>query len=102
MCATHLVAAFDPTISGNSFQPSSLKLFPALFRDRGSSWNIKYLKKMGFGTRQADEAHTSEYNGGYLEDCNIVRVPKPWAADASAAKKLWKMSEEMVGEEFEF
>jgi hypothetical protein len=47
-------------------------------------------------------AHTSEYNGGYLEDCNIVRTVKPWAADPGAARKLWKMSEEMVGEEFGF
>lgn len=42
-----------------------------------------------------------EYNGGYLEDCNVVRALKPWAADPEAAARLWTMSEEMVGEKFD-
>jgi NAD(P)-dependent dehydrogenase (short-subunit alcohol dehydrogenase family) len=56
--ATHLVAAFDPTIS--------------------------------------------DYNVSYLEDCNVVRPLKPYAADKSNAERLWSMSEEMVGEKFEY
>lgn len=52
---------------------------------------------LGRGWRSA-----SEYNGSYLEDCNIVRTLTPWAADPGAAKKLWEMSEEMVGEKSGF
>lgn len=55
-CATHLVAAFDPSIS--------------------------------------------EYNGGYLEDCAIFKPLHAYAADKEAAKKLWALSEDLVGERF--
>lgn len=39
----------------------------------------------------------------YLSDCQIVTDPalvKPYALDADNARKLWAMSEEMVGEKF--
>ncbi len=44
----------------------------------------------------------TEYNGQYLEDCTIFRPLQLWAADPERARKLWAMSEEMVGEKFDF
>lgn len=41
----------------------------------------------------------------YLADCQIVEVGKDlkvYAIDRENAKKLWEISEEMVGEKFEF
>lgn len=59
----------------------------------------------------AATAHELEGRGGlYLEDC-AIGVPKssendttghePWAVDDDAAARLWKMSEAMLGEEFD-
>jgi len=39
--------------------------------------------------------------GVYLEDCAISTKAAPWALDADAARRLWTMSEEMVGQRFE-
>jgi hypothetical protein len=47
---------------------------------------------------QADKS--TEYNGGYLEDCTIFKPLKEYAADPEAARRLWTMSEEMVREKF--
>lgn len=55
--ATHLVAAFDPKMAGES--------------------------------------------GEYLED-GKVGLAAEWARDREGAKKLWRISEELVGEKFEF
>ncbi|KAL2753165.1 hypothetical protein ACRALDRAFT_2021589 [Sodiomyces alcalophilus JCM 7366] len=45
-------------------------------------------------------------NGSYLEDCQLVdpwtdRV-KPWATSPSEAERLWKLSEQLVGQEFNY
>ncbi len=54
----------------------------------------------------------SEGGGVYCEDCNIaVAVPaddkgfagiRPWAINPETAKRLWTMSEELLGERFDF
>jgi hypothetical protein len=53
-----------------------------------------------------------EGRGGlYLEDCHVAEPRKSesdeggyeaWAMDPDAAAKLWRVSEEMVGERFAF
>jgi hypothetical protein len=50
--------------------------------------------------------------GVYCEDCNIAVAVgaddkgfagvRPWAIDAEAAKRLWALSEKMLGERFDF
>ncbi|KAK6198322.1 AP-2 complex subunit sigma [Pestalotiopsis sp. IQ-011] len=45
-----------------------------------------------------------EEEGVYLEDANITtdtRLVKEWATDAELAEKLWKLSEELVGQKFD-
>jgi NAD(P)-dependent dehydrogenase (short-subunit alcohol dehydrogenase family) len=49
--------------------------------------------------------------GVYCEDCNVAKLVsaddkgfagvRPWAVDAAAAKKLWSLSERMLGETFD-
>lgn len=39
-------------------------------------------------------------DGVYLDDCHFKR-PSKWALDPVFAERLWKVSEEMVGEKFE-
>ena len=38
--------------------------------------------------------------GGYLADCTEATKPNPWAIDPVAARRLWTMSEKLVGETF--
>jgi hypothetical protein len=41
-------------------------------------------------------------SGYYLQDCNIDDVAvKPYAVDDANAERLWKLSEELVGEKFD-
>jgi hypothetical protein len=43
----------------------------------------------------------SDADGAYLDDCQIKR-PSKWAAEGEKARRLWKLSEELVGEKFSF
>ena len=45
-----------------------------------------------------------EYNGRYLEDSNAVPLEQVrcWARDSVEAERLWKVSEEIVGQKFEY
>lgn len=74
--ATHLVAAFDPSIA--------------------SEWSISILYVVSL------LIHSLDYNGGYLENCTVYKPIKPWASDPEGARKLWILSEEMVEERFTF
>ncbi|KAI1389960.1 NAD(P)-binding protein [Hypoxylon trugodes] len=48
----------------------------------------------------------NSHNGAYLQDCQIadpwVHTVKPWATSAVEAEKLWKLSEKLVGQEFNY
>lgn len=39
--------------------------------------------------------------GIFLQDCQITQAP-PWATESAAADKLWKLSEELVKEDFKW
>lgn len=41
-------------------------------------------------------------SGAYLADCAVQEPGKAYAGDKEGAERLWKLSEEMVGEKFEF
>lgn len=56
---------------------------------------MRPLKFLGIYCQPADEM------GVYLDDCQMKR-PSEWATDPVKAERLWKMSEEMVGQEFDF
>ena len=62
-------------------------------------------------TWAATAPELAEVGGRYLEDCKIsgpIRADRPllghesWATDPKAAKRLWTVSEELVGERFAF
>jgi NAD(P)-dependent dehydrogenase (short-subunit alcohol dehydrogenase family) len=40
------------------------------------------------------------HGGTYLADCQVTDQHAPWARDPGGAKRLWALSEELVGEEF--
>lgn len=40
------------------------------------------------------------YNGAYLEDGNVSDGVQPTAKNPGDVEKLWKLSEELVGEKF--
>lgn len=46
----------------------------------------------------------AEHNGQYLVDSKVASwdMVSPWARNSFDAERLWKMSEDMVGEKFEF
>lgn len=49
---------------------------------------------------------TVDNNGAYLLDCRLADpwkdTVRPWATNAIEAEKLWKLSEELVGQKFEY
>ncbi|KAL2861654.1 hypothetical protein BJX68DRAFT_9775 [Aspergillus pseudodeflectus] len=52
----------------------------------------------------AFEPSLREFNGKHLDDCHVadpwVDTVKPWATDKVEAERLWKLSERLVGQEF--
>ena len=78
--ATHVVAAFDPRLDGMSLRyPFFLPSKPVL-------------------------TSSIDHNGAYLEDGDLVGkgVLRSTASKAEDAEKLWKLSEELVGEKFQY
>ncbi|KAE8132743.1 hypothetical protein BDV38DRAFT_296653 [Aspergillus pseudotamarii] len=45
-----------------------------------------------------------ENNGGYLENCNVLKPAeiRCWGRDHVDAERLWKLSENIVGQEFDY
>ncbi len=45
-----------------------------------------------------------EHNGVYLQDCQLAGGDdiKPYAVDKDSAARLWKLSEELVGQSFDY
>lgn len=50
----------------------------------------------------ADEGLVEKKGALYMEDCQVVEVKKGWAKDEYAARRLWELSEKLVGETFEW
>ncbi|ORY12712.1 WW domain-containing oxidoreductase [Clohesyomyces aquaticus] len=50
----------------------------------------------------AFDPRIDEYNGAYLENGNISNDVRPTAANPGDVEKLWKLSEELVGQKFEY
>lgn len=76
--ATHVVAAFDPKLDGQCLStcaPPTVTIHPP-----------------------------SEHNGVYLVDCQLASEDdlKPYAVDKNSAAKLWQLSEELVGQKFDY
>jgi hypothetical protein len=44
--------------------------------------------------------YLADLDGGYLADCQVAPAAAH-ATDLKTAKKLWKLSEELVGEKFD-
>ncbi|KAK7955906.1 uncharacterized protein PG986_005128 [Apiospora aurea] len=42
----------------------------------------------------------NDSNEPFLSDCQVAE-PSPWAKDAESAEKLWKLSEDLIGEKFD-
>jgi hypothetical protein len=45
----------------------------------------------------------ADQNGSYLVDCQVdMEAAAPYAVDKDNAAKLWTLSEEIVGQKFEY
>ena len=79
---------------------------------KGRSTSAEFsFKSRGAGAATSTWAATApelaERGGLYLEDCGIAEAREegpggvnPWALDPEAARRLWEVSEEMLGERF--
>ena len=77
-CATALVAALDPSIAGRK------------------SLYLTFARSL-----PADRIILLESSGSYLVDGDIAKEqPSPSVTDPVIAKKLWELSEKLVGENF--
>lgn len=79
-CATTLVAAFDPELSGEWRNISIL---------RYADVNIDRLARGLTSRTSPGSSHI------YLEDCQPAR-PARWAADPEKAERLWRLSENLT------
>jgi hypothetical protein len=87
--ATNVFAAFEPTLKGMSLPSSS--------SCSDSSVTIRTW---------ANIVCNSDHNGAYLEESRLSDpfqdVYRSWARDPIEAEQLWKLSEKMVGQEFNY
>jgi len=71
---------------------------------RGPSGGMPPRKSLEQGaatTVWAAVAPELENQGGtYLADCQVTDQHAPWARDADGARRLWALSETLVGEQF--
>ena len=76
--ATHVRAAFEPTLKGMKLKTKSILIDTAY--------------KM------------AEHNGQYLEESELApdNAVKDWAKDKAQAERLWKESEKIVGQTFTY
>ncbi|KAI4153955.1 MAG: hypothetical protein LQ340_001973 [Diploschistes diacapsis] len=89
------------------------KVMNALDKQLGNAtgwldWSTLRYKTLQQGVathvRAAFEPRLNEYNGRYLQDAEVVpedRV-RAWARDKVEAEKLWRISEELVGQKFSY
>jgi NAD(P)-dependent dehydrogenase (short-subunit alcohol dehydrogenase family) len=95
---------------GRHLSPDDIKQLQA--RSPGGRMEWKTVPSGAATSTWAATAPELEGRGGlYLEDCHEASLRKSpedeggveaWALDAAAAEKLWRVSEEMVGERFAF
>ena len=80
-------------------------------RERGASMQRKNIAAGAATSVYAATAPELEGRGGlYLEDCHVAAVDdvdvsggvRSYAVDAEAARRLWAMSEEMAGQQFDW
>lgn len=52
----------------------------------------------------AFDPSTRDSNGGFLHDCQVQTAEqvRAWARDPVEAEMLWKLSEEIVGQQFQY
>jgi NAD(P)-dependent dehydrogenase (short-subunit alcohol dehydrogenase family) len=73
---------------------------------RGPSGGLPGYKSLEAGAATSVWAATApelaDVGGVYLADCAISTEHAPWALDDDGARRLWTMSEELVGERFDW
>ncbi|KAI1464303.1 NAD(P)-binding protein [Daldinia caldariorum] len=77
-----------------------------VLRNTGKVWDSNYqMKTLGQGAAPllaaALDPDFDDKPGSYIEDCQIV-TPHEYARDPEAARKLWEISEKLVGQKFDF
>ncbi|KAF7122185.1 hypothetical protein CNMCM5793_000142 [Aspergillus hiratsukae] len=100
--ANHLLEEFE----------SSFGELSALDRAQGNPEGWKGIDPKPLETGVATHIYAAfdpdlaEHNGKYLTDCHVadpwVDTVKPWATSQIEAERLWKLSEELVGEKFSY
>jgi len=82
------------------------KRFPFAFNEDGTpNWESGFWKTLPEGAAThivaAFDPSIVDKNGSYLADCQVANdQAKPFALDKGNAEKLWKLSEELVGQAF--
>lgn len=96
---------------GRNFAPETLKAID-LMREKG----VFTLKTLGAGASTSlvaaldpklaigvGETHNDSENwGAFLDDCQISGKARPASVSSREADRLWKVSEKLVGERFDW
>ncbi|KAI0398781.1 putative short-chain dehydrogenase [Xylaria palmicola] len=98
-----------PTELGRNFPPENLAAVSAMFET-----GLYAYKTLGGGAATSlvaaldpqlgpgETRDGKENYGAYLDDCQISEKAAPGAVSSAAADRLWKLSEELVKEKFEW
>jgi hypothetical protein len=73
------------------------------FGEEGATFDTKTLDE-GTATHvvAAFDTRLGDFNGAYLENANLTDNVYPVAKKAEDVEKLWKLSEKLVGQEFQY
>lgn len=69
------------------------------------TWKMKNLSQGSATTLVAAlDPNIEDWSGAYLADCQVKHnsPTMEYALDANNAEKLWKLSEDLVGQKFEY
>jgi NAD(P)-dependent dehydrogenase (short-subunit alcohol dehydrogenase family) len=88
-------------ISTNLMREMPSEELSALTEQVAKQTKIKNLREGAATTIVAAfDPSIADRNGGYLDDCQLA-TPAPYASDPELARKLWELSEKILGEKFE-
>ena len=103
----HAYAAHPGAILTDLFRymtPEAMEQYVARAEQTAKETGQPATKTVESGAATAVFAATSpgleQQGGSYLIDCAVNDTAAPWATDPDDARRLWELSEEMVGQQF--
>jgi NAD(P)-dependent dehydrogenase (short-subunit alcohol dehydrogenase family) len=99
---TELVREFPEWQLEATRKMNEMGVFAYRTRGAGAATGLVAALDPKLGPGRNDVVPGKENLGAYLADCQVSDMARDLAVSSSEAEKLWKMSEDMVGQKFEW